>query len=85
MPESFLSIASNFITVETPAQVFSSEFCKIFKKFFFIDHLRWVAGSFRHKMQSKKMHYDSYIQWVFCLMVSIVSEVTDFYLLQRRI
>ena len=34
--------ACNFIKNETKAQLFSSEFCKIFKNSFFIEHLRWL-------------------------------------------
>ena len=34
--------ADNFIKKETLAQVFSCEFCKIFKNTFFIEHLRWL-------------------------------------------
>ena len=36
---------SNFIKKETLAQVFSCEFCKIFKNTFFTDHL-WETASF---------------------------------------
>ena len=31
-----------FIKKESPTQAFSSEFYKIFKKIFFIEHLRWL-------------------------------------------
>ena len=34
--------ACNFIKKETLAQVFSCEFCEIFKSTFFIEHLRWL-------------------------------------------
>ena len=44
-----------------------------------------VAASFCLKMKNIKIHFDSYMQWAHCLMVSIVSEGTSFYLLQRRI
>ena len=32
----------NFIEKETSKQVFSSEFCKIFKNIFFTEHLRMI-------------------------------------------
>ena len=38
-----------------------------------------------HKMQNIKIHYDGSRQWAYCLMVSIVSEATGFYLLQMHI
>ena len=34
--------ACNFIEKDTLAQVFSWEFCEIFKKIFFVEHLRWL-------------------------------------------
>ena len=37
--------AWNFIKKETIAQVFSCEFCEIFKKIFFIEHLWWLLLS----------------------------------------
>ena len=37
---------SNFIKKETLAQVFSCEFCEIFKNAFFIEHLRVTATVF---------------------------------------
>ena len=36
--------ASNFINKETLAQVFSCEFCEIFKNTFFTEHLRTTAS-----------------------------------------
>ena len=38
------ALAYNFIKKEALAQVFSFEFCEIFKKFyfFFIEHLQWL-------------------------------------------
>ena len=36
--------ACNFIKEETLAQVFSCEFCKIFKSNFFIEHLGWLSS-----------------------------------------
>ena len=36
--------ASVFIKKETLAQVFSSEFCKIFKNIFFTEHLRTTTS-----------------------------------------
>ena len=44
MPESSLSeiagSACNFIEPETPVQVFSCEFCDIFKNNYFLEHLQ---------------------------------------------
>ena len=37
----------NFIKKETLAQVFSCEFCEIFKSIFFTEHLRMNASTFR--------------------------------------
>ena len=37
-----LSEACNFVKKESPTQVFSCEFCKIFKNTFFVEHLRWM-------------------------------------------
>ena len=34
--------AYNVIKKETPSQVFSCQFCDIFKNIFFIEHLRWL-------------------------------------------
>ena len=34
--------ACNFIKKEAPTQVFSFEFCEIFKNTFFTEHLRWL-------------------------------------------
>ena len=39
---SFTGQACNFIKKETPTQMFSCEFCEIFKNTFFIEHLRWL-------------------------------------------
>ena len=36
------SEACNFIKKETPTQLFSYEFCEIFKNTIFIEHLRWL-------------------------------------------
>ena len=36
------SQACNVIKKETPSQVFSCQFCEIFKNIFFIEHLRWL-------------------------------------------
>ena len=36
------SRSCNFIEKETPAQVFSCEFCEIFKNTFFIEHSWWL-------------------------------------------
>ena len=48
MPVSFLikllALGCNFIKKETLAQVFSCEFCEIFKNTFFIEHLRWLLS-----------------------------------------
>ena len=48
MPESLffnkVALACNFIKKETPAQVFSSEFCEISKNTFFTEHL-WKTAS----------------------------------------
>ena len=41
---SFLIKAYNFIKKETLAQVFSCEFCEIFKNTFFTEHL-WTTAS----------------------------------------
>ena len=40
----FLASVCNFIWKETLAQVFSCEFCDIFKNTFFTEHLRPVAS-----------------------------------------
>ena len=42
-----LASACNFITKETMTQVFSCEFCGIFKNIYFIEHLRWLPLSER--------------------------------------
>ena len=44
--------ACNFIKKETPLQVFSCEFCKIFKNTVFTEHLRATAsvGLFLEKL-----------------------------------
>ena len=34
--------ACNFIKKETPTEVFSCEYCEIFKKRFFKEHLQWL-------------------------------------------
>ena len=34
--------ACNFILKKTLAQMFSCEFCEIFKNIFFIEHFRWL-------------------------------------------
>ena len=44
-----------------------------------------LVAAFCHKMQNIKIRHDSYMQRAHGLMVNIVSEVTGFYLLQRRI
>ena len=44
--------ACKFIKKKTPAQVFSYEFCKIFKNNFFIEHF-WTTTS-RHMIEQKK-------------------------------
>ena len=36
--------ACNFIKKETLAQVFSCEFCEIFKNIYFLEHLRATAS-----------------------------------------
>ena len=50
LSENLLSLlqpqACNFIKKETLAQVFSCEFCEIFKNTFFTEHLRWLLLSF---------------------------------------
>ena len=38
--------ACNFIKKETPTQVFSCEYCEIFKGSFFIEHLWWLLLHF---------------------------------------
>ena len=35
-------MSCNVIKKETPSQVFSCQFCEIFKNIFFIEHLRWL-------------------------------------------
>ena len=40
-----------------------------------------MAASFCHEMQNIKIHYETYMQWAHCLMVSTVSKATGFYLL----
>ena len=44
-----LGQACNFSKKETLPQVFSCEFCEIFHKFFFIEHLPVTASSFQLK------------------------------------
>ena len=49
--------ACNFIKKETPAQMFSCKYCKIFKNSFFIEHLRclllhWLKKCFVQRMQN---------------------------------
>ena len=44
-----------------------------------------VTASFCHMKRNIKINYGSYTQWAHCLMVSIVSKTTVFYLLQRYI
>ena len=39
--------ACNFTRKETPTQVFSCEFCEIFKNIFFMEHLRWLLLNLR--------------------------------------
>ena len=34
----------NFVKKETPAQVFSQHFCKIFKNTYFVEYMRTVAS-----------------------------------------
>ena len=52
MPEAY-----NFIKKETVALVFSCEFCKIFIKTFFTEHLQWLLLKFPTSllMYSKKI------------------------------
>ena len=66
-------------SIETPAQAFYCEFCEIFKNI--MDHLRWLLLSVTRCKTSK---YTCFMQCAHSLMVSIVSEATGFYLLQRR-
>ena len=35
-------LCSSLFLIETPTQVFSCEYCKVFKNRFFIEHLRWL-------------------------------------------
>ena len=39
--------ACNFTRKETPTQVFSCEFCEIFRNIFFLEHLRWLLLNLR--------------------------------------
>ena len=39
--------ACNFTRKETPTQVFSCEFCEIFKNIFFMEHLQWLLLNLR--------------------------------------
>ena len=39
--------ACNFTRKETPTQVFSCEFCEIFRNIFFMEHLRWLLLNLR--------------------------------------
>ena len=50
-PEAWLPNTCNFIK-KTPAQVFSSEFCEVFKSSFFKQHLRATA--------CKSLFYDQF-------------------------
>ena len=44
-----IKLQDNFIKKETLAQVFSCEYCKIFKSTFFIEHLRGTASELKKK------------------------------------
>ena len=55
MPE-----ACNFIKKETLAQVFSREFCEIFKNIFFTEHLRataFVMINVNHDFKTSVIHF----------------------------
>ena len=43
--------ACNFIKKETPTQVFSCDYYEIFKKFFFMEHLRWLLLKARENLK----------------------------------
>ena len=51
--------ACNFIKKENLTQVFSYEFCEIFKTPSFIEHLRWLLLSF--KLSSKMKHIKNHL------------------------
>ena len=57
--------ACNFIKKETLAQVFSCEFCEIFKNIYFIEHLRWLlltVNRFHARVQSSTCtNYGKYL------------------------
>ena len=75
----FLSAASNFIKIKIQHRCFPVNFCKFSKNIpFNWPHLMTTSSS--QKMQNIKIHLDSYMQWPLCLMVSMASEATGFYL-----
>ena len=52
-------IVKFFIKIETHAQVFSCEFCKIPKKTFFTEHLRWLLLEVLGQTQFSSLEFDS--------------------------
>ena len=47
----------HFYLKETPTQVFSCEFCEIFKSTFSIEHLRWLLLYLHHVMLRESFQY----------------------------
>ena len=79
---SFLQeLASNFVKKETPAQLFSSEFCKMFKNTLFTEHFRTTASGYRNNMPrgfktkcEKNESNDILITYLYILMASLVTQ-----------
>ena len=46
----------------TPAQIFSSEFSKIFKSIYFVEHLRTIASDIVKQLKANKL-YCNYFQF----------------------
>ena len=70
----FNKVACNFIKIETLAQVFSCEFCDIFKNAFFTEHLQANASKNKTFEESSKSRgvfttrvsiYDGAFQWIY--------------------
>ena len=53
------------LKMPTLAQVFSREYCEIFKNSFFIDHLRWLLDYISHLRRRKIQKKITYIESTF--------------------
>ena len=61
-------------------------FCRRFSGELFVESVKDAVKDRQKRGKTpRKIRYDSYMQWALCLMVSIVSVVIGFYLLQRFI